>query len=63
MTFRCTASIAAWHWEQVVAILPRAMDERGSVWGRIAWAVWHEAQVGATMSPFLSRPSPWMLSE
>jgi hypothetical protein len=44
-------------------MFPRAMDEAGSVCGRIECGVWQEAQVAETMSPFLSRPSPWILSE
>ena len=38
------------------------MEELGSVCGRIECAVWHEAQLAATISPFFSKPSPWMLS-
>src|SRR5208282_3548378 len=30
---------------------------------RIRVGVWQDAQLGATTSPFLSKPSPWMLSE
>jgi hypothetical protein len=44
-------------------MLLRAIEESELVWGRMLCAVWQEAQVGATMSPFLSNPSPWMLSE
>ena len=63
MTLRWTSSIRAWHVVQVRAMLPRAIEERGSVCGRMLWAVWHEAQFAATISPFLSRPSPWIDSE
>ena len=63
MTFWWTASISAWHWVQVSTMLERAMEEPLSVWGRMLWAVWHEAQWGATTRPFRSNPSPWMLSE
>jgi len=41
----------------------RAMEEFGSVCGRMLCGVWQDAQLGATTSPFLSKPSPWMLSE
>ena len=34
------------------------IDELGSVWGRMLCAVWQEAQVADTVSPFLSTPSP-----
>jgi len=63
MTLRCTASIWAWHCVQVRAMLPRAIEEAGSVWGRMLCALWHEAQLGATTRPFFSRPSPWIDSE
>ena len=44
-------------------MLRRAIEDAGSVCGRIECAVWQEAQFGATISPFLNRASPWMLSE
>ena len=53
----------AWHVVHVRAMLPRAIEEAGSVWGRMLWAVWQEAQFAATIRPFLSRPSPWIDSE
>ena len=36
-------------------MLARAMDEPGSVCGRMLCAVWHDAQFAATTSPFLNR--------
>jgi len=44
-------------------MLRRAIDDSAFVCGRIECAVWHEAQLGATTSPFRSSASPWMLSE
>jgi hypothetical protein len=41
----------------------RAMDDREFVCERIRWAVWQDAQVAVTVSPFFINPSPWMLSE
>ena len=63
MTFRCTASICAWHCVQVFAMLARAIEESASVCGRMLWAVWQEAQFAETTRPFLSSPSPWIDSE
>ncbi len=63
ITFRCTASIWAWHWVQVFAMLPRAIEDSASVCERMLWAVWQEAQFAETTRPFLRRPSPWIDSE
>mgnify|MGYP007118310761 CR=1 FL=1 len=52
MIFRWTTSIWAWHFVQVAAMFPRAMEERGSVWGRIWWGEWQEAHVAVTIRPF-----------
>ena len=38
-------------------MLRRAIEEAGSVCRRMLWAVWQEAQVAVTTSPFFSRPS------
>ena len=40
----------------------RLMELRVSVWGRIWCGVWHDEHDAATVNPFLSRPTPWMLS-
>ena len=55
---RCTASIWAWHLVQVAAMLRRAIEELGSVCGRMLCAVWQETQLADTVSPILSTPSP-----
>ena len=63
ITLRCTSSMRAWQVVQVRAMLARAIEDAGSVWGRMLWAVWQEAQFAATIRPFLSSPSPWIDSE
>ena len=63
MTLRCTTSICAWQVVHVRAMFPRAIDDAGSVWDRMLWAVWQDAQFAATIRPFLRRPSPWIDSE
>ena len=55
--------MAAWQVAHVLAMLPRAMDDLGSVCLRIECAVWHDTHVAATVSPLFIRASPWIDSE
>ena len=49
-----------WHCAQVFAMFFRAIEERGSVCGRVKCGVWHETHVAETVRPFFRSPSPWI---
>ena len=60
MIFWWTSSMLEWHAAQVFAMFFRAIEERGSVCGRVKCGVWHETHVAETVRPFFRRPSPWI---
>src|ERR1035438_3050909 len=56
------ASTVTWHLPQVLATLAWLMGELRSTLRLMSCTPWQSLQLGATMRPFSSRASPWMLS-